>query len=127
MDILNITLDSSEGDSSEFDEDERTAEERLAGYHPRDKNDRTRAVLTNFLRFLPVDGKQMLAKFIASSPNDEVLYNLFRHLLTSILWPGQSTTLNMGPYGGPSGSDVISPHHSQNWNNIADYRTFALQ
>lgn len=89
MDILNISFEGNEHDLSEFNEDERAAREKLAAYRAKNKDVRTRAVLTNFLRYLPVDGKLMLARFIASNSNSEILYNLYRHLLTSILWPGK--------------------------------------
>ena len=89
MDLLNTSFEGNERDLSELNEDERAAGEKLAGYRAKNNDDRTRAVLTNFLRYLPIDGKLMLARFIASSSNNEILYNLFRHLLTSILWPGK--------------------------------------
>lgn len=89
MDLLNINLNNTETNITAVGDDARAAEGRLADYRPKNKDDRTRAVLTKFLQFLPVDGKQMLAEFIAGSPNDEILYSLFHHLLTSILWPGK--------------------------------------
>ena len=124
MDILNISFEGNEQDLSQYDDDERAAQEKLAGYQPKNKDDRTRAVLTNFLRFLPVDGKRMMAKFIASSSNNEILYNLFRHLLTSILWPGKVDQPQSPSISGAIYSDYP---YSQNRNITAGYCSLSVR
>ncbi|KAL1966232.1 hypothetical protein VTN77DRAFT_4784 [Rasamsonia byssochlamydoides] len=73
--------------------DERAAEDRVAHYHPRNNEDRTQLVLSSFLRFLPTEGKQMLAEFIANTVDDKTLYSLYSHLLTSILVPMKARAL----------------------------------
>lgn len=70
--------------------DERVAEDRIARYHPRDNEDRTWDVLSSFVRFLPVEGRQALAEFITTL-DDAKLYGLYSHLMTCILVPSEST------------------------------------
>ena|SRR5436190_17835116 len=65
------------------------ATERVARYHPRNNEDRTKNILSSFLEFLPIEGELMLAEFIARTVDDKTLYCLSNHLLTSILIPSE--------------------------------------
>ncbi|PGH07676.1 hypothetical protein GX51_01685 [Blastomyces parvus] len=70
----------------EFDEHE--AELILEGYQPRDNKDRTKDVLSSFLRFLPGEGRTALADFIVTTGQDhETLHALSQHLKTTLLIP----------------------------------------
>lgn len=69
--------------------DEIHADEILARYTRRDENDRTVAVLSSFLKFLPSEGKNVLVHFIINHPDNSVLFVLCKRLQTAILSPSQ--------------------------------------
>lgn len=91
MDNMISNFFSTESDLSNVpsDFDVQAAHERVASYLPKAPDDHTKDVLTSFLDYLPDDGKQMLAEFVVFL-NDEQLYGLYQHLLTSILMPSES-------------------------------------
>ena len=86
--ISNFFSTESDRSSVPSDFDSRAAHERVASYVPKAPDDHTQDVLTSFLDCLPDDSKQMLADFVVFL-NDEQLYGLYQHLLTSILMPSE--------------------------------------
>jgi hypothetical protein len=68
---------------------ELTAEDRIAHYQLKDKEDHTKKVLSSFLRFLPVEGKRVFAEFIAEIADDKTLRSLSNHLVTCVLTPSE--------------------------------------
>ncbi|KZF21946.1 hypothetical protein L228DRAFT_247558 [Xylona heveae TC161] len=65
----------------------RAACDRIASYHPRDSNDNTQKVLSSFIQYLPVEGRCLLSQFIVETSDDGTLFDLYNHLLTTILVP----------------------------------------
>jgi hypothetical protein len=72
-------------------DDQRIAENKLNNYCPQGKYDATKNILSSFLKFLPVTGRQVLVQFIVniSSNVDRVLYALSNHLLNYVLYPSK--------------------------------------
>ncbi|OJD12676.1 hypothetical protein AJ78_06762 [Emergomyces pasteurianus Ep9510] len=62
------------------------AQMKIRLYDPRAEDDKTKAILTSFLDYLPNESKYSLAEFIACS-SEETLYMLSKHLYTALLLP----------------------------------------
>lgn len=69
--------------------DEMRAEELIRNYTARDAEDRTEIVLSNFLRYLPSEGKNVVVKFLVDHPGNAFLYQLYRHLWEVIVKPSK--------------------------------------
>ncbi|OJD10722.1 hypothetical protein AJ78_08340 [Emergomyces pasteurianus Ep9510] len=79
-----------------FDVDAARTKIRL--YDPRAEDDKTKAILTSFLDYLPNESKYSLAEFIACA-SEETLYKLSKHLYTALLLPikAESATPRVTP------------------------------
>ena len=67
---------------------EEEAEVRISNYQLQDSEDSTQSVLSNFIHFLPTDGKRVLAERIIIC-DDPTLRALSTHLITCILLPSE--------------------------------------
>ncbi|EER45447.1 conserved hypothetical protein [Histoplasma capsulatum H143] len=74
------------------------ARTKIRLYNPRTEDDKTKAILTSFLDYLPKESKYSLAEFIAYS-SEETLYKLSKHLYTALLLPikAESATPRVTP------------------------------
>lgn len=86
---MSSSLSSVPSDFEEIRADTEESKRRLLIYKPQFPSDDTPRVLESFVDNLPLDGKRIITKFIATCDDEKDLFDLSNRLCTAILTPSR--------------------------------------